>query len=228
MGAEGYVVRLYVYDLSRGAAKVLSQPLIGAHLEGVWHTSISVYGMEYLYGSHGISYTQEFHSGIGVPDRIIRLGVTEIPQELFHDYLDMLGENNFRGELYQLLKHNCNTFTNEVSQFLTGNKIPEEILRFTEDFAKSPVGEILVPLIEAFTSKIVYNRPPSGNNLNLGRLREPTPGGVSAASTSSEVTAFSSVHESSVIYIGRIKVDDKEKKEMNDKTNCSSKTGENR
>lgn len=31
------------------------------------------------------------------------------------------------GDKYRLFEHNCNTFTNEVAQFLTGNKIPSYI-----------------------------------------------------------------------------------------------------
>lgn len=33
----------------------------------------------------------------------------------------------YRGERYRLFEHNCNTFTNEVAQFLTGRKIPSYI-----------------------------------------------------------------------------------------------------
>lgn len=32
-----------------------------------------------------------------------------------------------RGESYNLFEHNCNTFSNEVAQFLTGKKIPSYI-----------------------------------------------------------------------------------------------------
>lgn len=33
----------------------------------------------------------------------------------------------YRSEAYNLFEHNCNTFTNEVAQFLTGRKIPSYI-----------------------------------------------------------------------------------------------------
>lgn len=32
-----------------------------------------------------------------------------------------------RGDRYRLFEHNCNTFTNEVAQFLTGRTIPSYI-----------------------------------------------------------------------------------------------------
>jgi hypothetical protein len=45
-----YEVKLFIYDLSGGLAKILS-PLFLAHMiEGVWHTSIVVYDKEYYYG----------------------------------------------------------------------------------------------------------------------------------------------------------------------------------
>lgn len=47
-------VLLYIYDLSSGLASMMSPALLGRHIEGIWHTSIVIYGREYFYGSHGI------------------------------------------------------------------------------------------------------------------------------------------------------------------------------
>lgn len=35
--------------------------------------------------------------------------------------------SRLRGDRYRLFEHNCNTFTNEVAQFLTGRTIPSYI-----------------------------------------------------------------------------------------------------
>jgi hypothetical protein len=43
-------VLLYVYDLSGGLARQLSLPLTGKYIEGIWHTSVVVYGREVYYG----------------------------------------------------------------------------------------------------------------------------------------------------------------------------------
>ena len=43
-------VSLYVYDLSRGFAKRMSQMLLGKQVDGVWHTGVVVYGKEFFYG----------------------------------------------------------------------------------------------------------------------------------------------------------------------------------
>lgn len=49
-----YRVELYIYDLSQGLARVMSQMLVGRQLDGIWHTSVVVYGKEFFFGSTGI------------------------------------------------------------------------------------------------------------------------------------------------------------------------------
>lgn len=48
------VVQLYIYDLTKGMASMMSQMLLGRHIEGFWHTAVVVYGREYFYGGQGI------------------------------------------------------------------------------------------------------------------------------------------------------------------------------
>ncbi len=55
MDAQKFKVFLYVYDITNGMAKSLSPMLLGKSIEGVWHTSIVAYDMEYFYGG-GICY----------------------------------------------------------------------------------------------------------------------------------------------------------------------------
>ena len=55
-GTESWSVQIWVYDLSRGMAAQLSLPLLGRRLDGIWHTSVVVYGREYFYGQ-GVSTT---------------------------------------------------------------------------------------------------------------------------------------------------------------------------
>ncbi|RXW24882.1 hypothetical protein EST38_g925 [Candolleomyces aberdarensis] len=50
-------VELYVYDLSGGMAKQLSRQLVGRQIDGIWHTSVVVFGKEIFYGQ-GIFITQ--------------------------------------------------------------------------------------------------------------------------------------------------------------------------
>ncbi|ETE68594.1 PPPDE peptidase domain-containing protein 2, partial [Ophiophagus hannah] len=100
-------VKLYVYDLSKGMARRLSK-----QLEGI---------------CGGISSCPPGGTLLGPPDSIVDLGYTEVSEDLFLEYLSSLGESIFRGDSYNLFDHNCNTFSNEVAQFLTGRKIPSYI-----------------------------------------------------------------------------------------------------
>lgn len=52
--ADSVPVQLYVYDMTNGVAAVMSQMLLGQHIEGIWHTAIVVYGREFFFGSSGI------------------------------------------------------------------------------------------------------------------------------------------------------------------------------
>lgn len=41
-------VTLYVYDLSQGMASVMAPMIVGRPVEGVWHTSIVVFGIFFI------------------------------------------------------------------------------------------------------------------------------------------------------------------------------------
>lgn len=45
-------------------------------------------------------------------------------QELFEDFNREV-QPRFTAQTYDLMKHNCNNYTNEASQFLLGKGIPE-------------------------------------------------------------------------------------------------------
>ncbi|XP_048971754.1 desumoylating isopeptidase 1 isoform X2 [Canis lupus baileyi] len=99
----------------------------GKQLEGIWHTSIVVHKDEFYFGSGGISSCPPGGTLLGPPDSVVDVGSTEVTEELFQEYLSSLGESLFRREAYNIFENNCNTFTNEVAQFLTGRKIPSYI-----------------------------------------------------------------------------------------------------
>lgn len=52
-----------------------------------------------------------------------RIGETNITQDVFEQFLAEISPN-YTPEKYKLLEHNCNNFTNEACEFLTGKSIP--------------------------------------------------------------------------------------------------------
>uniref|UniRef100_A0ABI7ZC16 palmitoyl-protein hydrolase n=1 Tax=Felis catus TaxID=9685 RepID=A0ABI7ZC16_FELCA len=169
-----YPVKLYVYDLSKGLARRLSPIMLGEgagggregagtagrgkQLEGIWHTSIVVHKDEFFFGSGGISSCPPGGTLLGPPDSVVDVGSTEVTEELFLEYLSSLGESLFRSEAYNLFEHNCNTFTNEVAQFLTGRKIPSYITDLPSEILSTPFGQALRPLLDS-----IQIQPPGGS-----------------------------------------------------------------
>ncbi|KAG8214729.1 putative thioredoxin family protein [Butyriboletus roseoflavus] len=145
-------VKLYVYDLSNGMARQLSLQLTGRQLDGIWHTSVVVFGKEIFYGQ-GINITQPGRSHYGSPFRIVDMGETAIDEETFDDYLFAMREH-YTADKYHLLDFNCNSFTNDCMGFLTGGSLPSYITSMPSDFLSTPFGMALRPSIDAmFTGR---------------------------------------------------------------------------
>ncbi|XP_059475230.1 uncharacterized protein LOC132196525 isoform X2 [Neocloeon triangulifer] len=149
MDSIGVIVELHVYDLTKGLAASLSQMLLGKHLEGVWHTAVVAYGREYFFGAGGIQSVRPCSTVLGEPDRVVNLGDTFIPYQVFLDYVLGLGESTFRADNYDLFRHNCNTFSNEVSQFLCGADIPKYIIDLPQEILSTPIGAAIQPLLDS-------------------------------------------------------------------------------
>lgn len=79
-------VTLYVYDLSNGMSKIMSQQLVGKYVEGIWHTSVVVYNKEF-YFQNGVQDDPPKKTMFGAPVKEILIGETEL-EEL--DFLELL------------------------------------------------------------------------------------------------------------------------------------------
>lgn len=142
---SGNVVYLLVYDLSHGMAKHFSLIFLGKQIDAIYHTSIVYFGKEYFFGQDGIC-VMPFSDGcnnMGRPISKICLGYSEIPLVLFQEYISTLNSSTFGVGTYDLFKHNCNNFSNEVAQFLTGVGIPEEIINLPSEVLSTNFGQIL-------------------------------------------------------------------------------------
>ncbi|XP_039306532.1 uncharacterized protein LOC105207465 isoform X2 [Solenopsis invicta] len=167
-------VELYIYDLTKGMAAMMSPLLIGRQLDGIWHTAIVAYGREYFFGPAGIQSIRpsrrwfpsrrrarysarvlSFLLGgteLGEPQRVEKLGETYLPYSVFLEYINGLGTSTFAPGTYHLFKHNCNSFTEEVSNFLVGTGIPKYILDLPEEILQTPLGQRLGSSIETLSS----------------------------------------------------------------------------
>lgn len=157
---SSFPVKLYIYDLSRGMARQLSPAMLGRQLDGIWHTGVVVHGKEFFFGGAGINHCPPSGTILGNPDAVVDLGSTEVNEDLFREYLDSLAESTYSGDQYNVFEHNCNTFSNDVVQFLTGRKIPSYITDLPSEILSTPFGQALRPLLDSMAIN------PGGNNIH--------------------------------------------------------------
>ncbi|KDO35286.1 hypothetical protein SPRG_00133 [Saprolegnia parasitica CBS 223.65] len=141
-------VALHVYDLSRGLARQMSASLLGTHIDGVWHTGVCVYGLEYFYGG-GIQAVPpaQVAETYGTPYQVVELGTTQVAQADFTSFLQEI-QSRFTAATYNLLSNNCNNFSNEVANFLVGASIPQHILDLPQQVLSTPMGAMFRPMFE--------------------------------------------------------------------------------
>ena len=84
-------VQLYVYDLSNGIARNLSFALLGIQIDAVYHTSIVMNGLEYVYDG-GLKTVAAGKTHLGSPLQVVDLGTTNLPMDIIMEYLDSLKE----------------------------------------------------------------------------------------------------------------------------------------
>lgn len=155
-----YSVTLHIYDLSQGMAKNMSKMFLGKQIDGIWHTGIVVYGQEYYFGG-GICAGPPKQTPFGFPTKIESIGETQIPKEIFLDFLHALS-SKFTLNTYDLFKNNCNNFTEECCQFLTGMSIPSYISGLPSEVLNTPLGKMIEPMINNIQNQMI-----NGSNSQL-------------------------------------------------------------
>jgi hypothetical protein len=203
MEQEGTKVELYIYDLSQGLARQLSVQFLGKALDGIWHTAVGVYGKEYYFGG-GLQNNPIGQSSYGNPVQVMLLGHTQIPQGIFEEYLQEI-QPRYTQETYSLMRHNCNNFSEEVSQFLLGTGIPEYILRLPEEVLSSPMGVMLMPMIENLDATLRQGQVPMPQQItspqpmpNFSNIELPSsvslPSATSKEASAVQLTSAGSIH----------------------------------
>ena len=145
LGLKFSNVTLYYYDLSKRFASALSTILLDQYEEGIWHTSVGVFGKElYYYGN--ILSCEPGKSQFGQPTKSLSLGSTlrsldEVNEELGQIYFD------YRPHSYDAFDHNCNTLSNHLVQFLLGHPMPESVRSMSERLKSSGFVKTLRPVL---------------------------------------------------------------------------------
>ncbi|CRK92432.1 CLUMA_CG005999, isoform B, partial [Clunio marinus] len=188
-------VELHIYDMTQGMAAMMSPILLGRRIDGVWHTAVVVFGREYFFGSQGITSCSPGTTVLGNPTKIEKIGDTFIPYQVFKDYLRGLAESTFRGSCYSLLKHNCNTFSEDLCQFLCGASIPKYILGLPQEFLSTPIGQSLGPLIDSLGQRAEGNSNFSFEPQIINTPREPSPDYIEINSQIERIRQHSSALE---------------------------------
>ncbi|EPB87331.1 hypothetical protein HMPREF1544_05856 [Mucor circinelloides 1006PhL] len=177
-------VKLYVYDLSQGMARSMSRQLTGKQIDGIWHTSVVVFGQEFYFGQ-GIMTSAPGTTQHGHPLEVVDMGETFLPLEVVIEYIESL-RSVYTAEKYHLLDFNCNTFSNDLCQFLCGKTIPSHISDLPAEFLNTPFGQSILPMIEGMfgqsrlsssSSNAVAPQQPSAEAASMLQ-------GISAAATS--------------------------------------------
>ncbi|KAI1214594.1 DUF862-domain-containing protein [Annulohypoxylon truncatum] len=171
-------VHLLVYDLSNGLAKQLSFGLLGFQLDAIYHTSIELDGMEYVYDG-GINVIKPGSSHLGPPLERIHLGKSELPMEIILEYLESLKEI-YTPQAYDLFRHNCNNFSNDFSTFLVGKGIPDHIANMPQSVLDSPFGRMMQPQLARMVEE---RKAQQGGLLGIQNNVQPHTNGAASATT---------------------------------------------
>jgi len=133
-------VCLWVYDISDEISRLFVKQTMNIDVKGIWHTSVVVYGLEY-YFQQEIRAAAPGSTYFGAPVNRIEVGETAISKEEFEKFLNTKRET-YTSSTYNLLKNNCNHFTDTALMFLVGKGVPEYISELSRLVDASPFGKI--------------------------------------------------------------------------------------
>ncbi|KAK2648795.1 hypothetical protein Ddye_016284 [Dipteronia dyeriana] len=203
MVEEGHKVSLHVYDLSQGLARQLSMTFLGKVIEGIWHTGIVIYGTEYYFGG-GIQHAPVGTTPYGTPLKVVELGVTQVPQDVFEMYLQEISPR-YTAETYSLLTNNCNNFSNEVAQFLVGVTIPEYVLNLPNEVMGSPMSALILPMIQNLEATMRAGAVPRAPQFSSTPFSQSSQTFGTATVNKSSVCSLSSAKKNATVADNKVK-----------------------
>ncbi|CAO3569555.1 unnamed protein product [Mortierella alpina] len=196
-------VTLFVYDLSQGMARSMSLGLVGRQIDAIYHTSVVIFGREFYYGQ-GIMSSIPGTTPHGNPIQRVDMGETEIPQEVFMEFMDNMRET-YTADAYHLLDNNCNNFSNDVCQFLVGRPIPSNITSLPADFLNTPFGQAMRPMIEGMFGPSRHTPSPALPSIQNAPLSSSAslaagPAAVTSVSDPMQLRTLIQNHPATVVY----------------------------
>jgi len=163
LGRRKTPVELLLYDLSKGASKRFSWALLGREFEAIYHSSVLVFGSEFWYGGRVFKTVPPCVKCFGMPlmESVVKLtpscyhpdlmsvhlGYTLATMSEFRTFLSSNLAKNYRKDNYDVLTHNCNGFSNEATDFLTGASIPEQVINLPQLVMATTTAKLLRPLL---------------------------------------------------------------------------------
>jgi desumoylating isopeptidase 1 len=164
----------------KGLARQFSYGLTGIQIDAIYHTSLVFGGVEFFFGQ-GIHRKIPGSTHHGKPIEVISLGMTELPMDVISEYLDSLAQI-YTAESYDLFLHNCNNFTQDLSMFLVGKDIPENIRTLPQKFLETPIGQMLRSQIDQ-SMRSMTQAPDA--DMPVASRKQPVPGNHAPSSTDS-------------------------------------------
>ena len=144
-------VWLYQYDLTNGVGPKICKFMTGIEIEGVWHTSLVVFGNEYYFGG-GIQRGYPGYTQYGTPLKKSLFGKTSKTKKEFEEYLETLNDV-YNAETYHIYKNNCNHFTNAIALYLCDKPLPEDIVDQYKTLEGTAFGKWVISRLDAINEQ---------------------------------------------------------------------------
>jgi len=156
LGRRKQEVVLHMYDVSAGLGKSLT-PLLGEELQHWWHTGVVVYNREYFWACDTV-HDDPGKTAFGAPIKSISLGYTLWRQDELHDFIITELQPIFHRETYDIIRHNCNHFSDRLVKFLVGRRLPDEVLNQDDTLQKLTTIKIVRPLLQLWSRETMNAR----------------------------------------------------------------------
>jgi len=91
---------------------------------------------------------------LGEPDRVEKIGTTEIPYQIFLEYVLNLGETRYKKGSFNLRDNNGINFADDVAQFVCSISVPKYLLHLPHIVFETPFGEDeVIPLLDRVSER---------------------------------------------------------------------------